>query len=153
MGNKKIRVNILDFLIVAMVILCIAGAVLRGYVEKRDAKLDTKEVVVEFRISDIQTASIAAFIPGSAVYNEDFDCSMGEIYKMSPSHPAKYIPSAIKAVWISLTAQMEEWMSRELFCVAGRGLKRAALSLTEHSILHRVKWQRSRFLRLREIFS
>lgn len=89
MQKKKIRINILDFLIIAIVLLCICGAIFRGYMKDRDDKLNTKEVVIEFKISDIQGESAQFFETNAPVYNEDFDCPMGKIYSLDSPRIAK----------------------------------------------------------------
>lgn len=90
MQKKKVKINILDFLIIAIVVLCVTGALLRGYMAKNDAKLNTQEVVVEFEIKNIQSESEKCFVEGSSVYLEDFECDFGTIYKMQPATKAKY---------------------------------------------------------------
>lgn len=79
MEKRKFRVNILDFLILAAVILCIAGAFLRGGVRGSDEKLETQTAIISFKISNVQSATARYFSDGDPVYSETLGCSLGTI--------------------------------------------------------------------------
>ena len=79
MEKKKFRVNILDLLIVALVLLCIAGAVLRVYVKNNDDKLEAQKAVVSFLIQDIQRESVDKFKDGDRLYCYELECELGTI--------------------------------------------------------------------------
>ncbi len=77
MQKSKIRFNILDFLIVAVVILCIVGVLLRGGAETTDPKLETQRAIVTYKVSNIQSASQHCFQAGDRIYSQSLGCDMG----------------------------------------------------------------------------
>lgn len=79
MAAKKFRVNILDFVIFAAVVLCIAGVFLRSGKKSTDEKLETQTAVISFSISNVQAASADCFRDGDLVYSESLGCSMGRM--------------------------------------------------------------------------
>lgn len=79
MEKRKFRVNILDFLILAAVILCIVGAFLRGGARQTDEKLETQTAVISFKINNVQSATVKYFTDGDAVYSETLGCDLGTI--------------------------------------------------------------------------
>lgn len=90
MQKRRLKVNVLDFLIVAMVVLCVAGAFLRGYIKNHDNKLETTVATVSFKISNIQEASAQYFADGAKVHCETYDCDMGKIVGDVEITPAAY---------------------------------------------------------------
>ncbi len=90
MQKKKLKVNILDFLIIAIVILSIAGAFLRAYTERMDDKLNTTVATVSFKISNIQAASAKYFKSGANVHCETYDCDMGTLVGEVVTSPAAF---------------------------------------------------------------
>ncbi len=79
MEKKKFRINILDLLIIALVLLCIAGAVFRVYMKNNDDKLNAQTAVVSFLISDIQRESVDKFIDGDRLYCYELECELGTL--------------------------------------------------------------------------
>ena len=79
MRKNKLRINILDFLILGIVALCIAGAFLRGGAQNTDEKLKTQTAVITFRISDVQSASQYCFKDGDKVYSHSLGCDLGRM--------------------------------------------------------------------------
>ncbi|MBQ8837169.1 MAG: DUF4330 family protein [Clostridia bacterium] len=79
MQKKKFRINILDFLIIALVVLCIVGAALRGYIMKGDDKLDGDVAVISFKIENIQAESADCFKDGDTVYWPAYECDFGTL--------------------------------------------------------------------------
>ena len=88
MNKKKIRVNILDFLILAVVALCIAGALLRGGVKSTDEKLETQTAVISFSIYNVQSASQHCFLDGDKIYSQSLGCDLGRIVGGVTATPA-----------------------------------------------------------------
>ena len=92
MGKKKLRFNILDLLIVAVVIICIAGVLLRGGAETTDPKLETQTAIVTYKISNIQSASQHCFQEGDRIYSQTLDCDMGYLVgKVSVTPAVSYV--------------------------------------------------------------
>lgn len=79
MAAKKFRINILDFVIFAVVVLCIAGGFLRSGKKSTDEKLETQTALISFSISNVQAASVDCFEDGDLVYSESLGCNMGRI--------------------------------------------------------------------------
>ena len=90
MSKRKLRVNILDFLIVAAVVLCIAGALLRGGVKSTDEKLETQTAVITFKVSNVQSASQYCFRDGDKIYSQSLGCDMGRIVGEIKATPSVY---------------------------------------------------------------
>lgn len=90
MKKTKFRFNILDFLILAMVVLCIVGAVLRGSVKSTDTKLQTQTAVITFRIDNIQKESLQYFKAGSPVYSQTLGCAFGTLVGEAQASPAVF---------------------------------------------------------------
>lgn len=90
MSKRKLRVNILDFLIVAAVVLCIAGALLRGGVKSTDEKLETQTAVITFKVSNVQSASQYCFHDGDRIYSQSLGCDMGRIVGEITATPSVY---------------------------------------------------------------
>ncbi|MBQ9134259.1 MAG: DUF4330 family protein [Clostridia bacterium] len=90
MSKRKLRVNILDFLIVAAVVLCIAGALLRGGVKSTDEKLETQTAVITFKVSNVQSASQYCFRDGDKIYSQSLGCDMGRIVGEITATPSVY---------------------------------------------------------------
>lgn len=79
MQKNKFRINILDFLIIILVLLCAAGAFLRVYTKNNDGKLDMQTATIEFLIQDIPTESQYAFGEGDVLYCYDFERELGTL--------------------------------------------------------------------------
>ena len=79
MTKGKRKINILDFLIITLVVLCIIGAVLRIYVKNRDDKFGNDEAIISFLIQDVQYESAALIKDGDRVYSSAYDCEIGNI--------------------------------------------------------------------------
>ena len=90
MAKKKFRINILDFLILAVVILCIAGALLRGGVKTTDEKLETQTAVISFAIFNVQSASQECFAEGDRMYSESLGCDLGRLVGEIEATPSVY---------------------------------------------------------------
>ncbi len=90
MNKRKLRINILDFLIVAAVVLCIAGALLRGGAKRTDEKLITQTAVITFQVSNVQEASQYCFADGDRIYSQSLGCEMGRIVGAVKATPAVY---------------------------------------------------------------
>lgn len=79
MTREKKRINILDFLIIVLVVLCIAGAVLRIYTKSRDDKFGSDEATVTFLIQNVQYESKNLIKDGDKVYSNVYECDMGTV--------------------------------------------------------------------------
>ena len=90
MSKRKLRVNILDFLILAVVVLCIAGALLRGGAKNTDPKLETQTAVITFQVSNVQSASQYCFKEGDKMYSQSLGCDMGRIVGEITATPSVY---------------------------------------------------------------
>ncbi len=77
MEKKKSKINILDFLIIALVIVCIAGAVLRIYTKSREDKFGEDVATVSFIIQNVQNESKDLIKAGDRLYSEAYDCDFG----------------------------------------------------------------------------
>lgn len=92
MQKKRIRVNILDFLIIAVIILCIAGALLRGGVKTTDDKLESQTAVISYLVSNVQSDSQYCFQAGDRIYSQTLGCDMGRLVgKVEVSPSVSYI--------------------------------------------------------------
>ncbi|MBE6680338.1 MAG: hypothetical protein E7598_07450 [Ruminococcaceae bacterium] len=76
---KKSRINILDFLIIALVALCIVGAVLRMYAKSNEDKFGDYTATVSFLIQDVQNESKDLIKAGDRLYSEAYGCEFGTI--------------------------------------------------------------------------
>lgn len=90
MKKTKFRFNILDFLILAVVALCIAGAVLRGGVKTTDEKLETQTAIISYFISNVQSASQHCFQEGDPIYSQTLGCDLGYLVGKVKAEPAAY---------------------------------------------------------------
>ena len=90
MQKRKFRINILDILIVSMIILCIAGAVMRMYTKTNDVKLESQTATISFLIQDVQSESQYAFTDGDRVYSPELECELGNIVGSIVATPAVY---------------------------------------------------------------
>jgi len=79
MRKTKFRFNILDFLILAIVALCIAGAVLRGGVKTTDKKLEMQTAVISYRVDNIQKESLRYFRSGDPIDSQTLGCHLGTL--------------------------------------------------------------------------
>lgn len=79
MQNRKTRINILDFLIIALVVLCIVGAILRIYTKSREDKFGEDVATVSFLIQDVQNKSKDLIRTGDRLYSEAYECDFGTI--------------------------------------------------------------------------
>ena len=107
MAKKKFRINILDFLILAVVILCIAGALLRGGVKTTDEKLETQTAVISFAIFNVQGRIVGEIEATPSVYYVEKD---GEIVRAY---------SDIGRVDLRGTFECEGQMSESGFLIGG----------------------------------
>lgn len=90
MSKRKFRVNILDFLILAVVALCIAGAFLRGGAKTTDEKLKTQQAEISFVVYNVQSASQHCFHDGDKIYSQSLGCDMGRLVGEVVATPAVY---------------------------------------------------------------
>ncbi len=90
MEKRKLRFNILDFLIVAVVILCIAGVLLRGGVKTTDEKLESQKAIVSYYVSNIQSSSQYCFQEGDRIYSDSLGCEMGRLIGKVSVTPTVY---------------------------------------------------------------
>ena len=90
MEKRKIRFNILDFLIVAVVVLCAAGVLLRGGVKSTDEKLESQKAIVSYYVSNIQSSSQYCFQEGDPIYSQSLGCDMGHLVGKVEVVPAVY---------------------------------------------------------------
>ena len=79
MEKRRFKVNVLDFLILALVAIVIAGAFLRGNAKQSDTKLVTQTAVLSFKISNVQAASARYFRDGDPVYSDSLGCAIGTL--------------------------------------------------------------------------
>lgn len=129
MKKTKFRVNILDFLILAVVALCIVGAIWRGGVKTTDEKLETQTAVVSYFISNVQSASQYCFQAGDRMYSQTLGCEMGRLVGKIEATPALYyveddgkiIPTYSEADRVDIRGQFEVdgKMSESGFSVGG----------------------------------
>lgn len=90
MKKTKFRVNILDFLILAVVALCIVGAVWRGGVKTTDEKLESQTAVISYFISNVQSASQYCFQEGDPIYSQTLGCDLGHLVGKVEVEPSVY---------------------------------------------------------------
>lgn len=90
MQKSKLRFNILDFLIIALLVLCIVGALLRGLNKTTDEKLQVDKAIITFKISNIQEASAKLFAEGMPVYSNSLGCELGKMTGEVETPPAVY---------------------------------------------------------------
>lgn len=129
MAKTKFRFNILDFLILAVIALCIVGALLRGGVKTTDEKLETQTAVVSYFISNVQSASQHCFQEGDRVYCQTLGCEMGRLVGKVEATPTLYyveddgkiIPTYSEAGRVDIRGQLEVEgkMSESGFSVGG----------------------------------
>ena len=79
MEKRRFKVNVLDFLILALVAIVIVGAFLRANVKQNDEKLVTQTAVLSFKISNVQSASAKYFKDGDPVYSDSLGCAVGTL--------------------------------------------------------------------------
>lgn len=79
MEKRRFKVNILDFLIFALVAIVIVGAFLRANVKQNDVRLETQTAVLAFKISNVQAASAQYFRGGDPVYSDSLGCDIGTL--------------------------------------------------------------------------
>ena len=79
MEKRRFKVNVLDFLILVLVVIVIAGAFLRANVKQSDVKLETQTAVLSFKISNVQAASAKYFKDGDPVYSDSLGCAIGTL--------------------------------------------------------------------------
>ncbi|MBQ7661291.1 MAG: DUF4330 family protein [Clostridia bacterium] len=77
MENKKFKVNILDFLIIALVLLCIGGVALRGQNKRMDERQEMQTATVSFLLCNVQEDTRYCFAEGDRVYDETHGCEFG----------------------------------------------------------------------------
>lgn len=80
MRKGKSKINILDFLIIVLIVLCVIGAALRIYTKSRDDKFGNDVATVTFLIQDVQYASKNLIKDGDRVHSEVFDCDIGTVF-------------------------------------------------------------------------
>ena len=90
MEKRRFRFNILDFLVLIVVVLCIVGAVLRGYTKTTDEKLEVDKAIITFKINNIQEASAQYFAEGTEVYSYSLGCDLGKMVGEVEVSPAVY---------------------------------------------------------------
>jgi len=90
MEKRKLRFNVLDFLIVAVIILCVVGVLLRGGVKTTDEKLESQTAVVSYLVQNIQSASQHCFQAGDRIYSQSLGCDMGRLIGKVEVTPAVY---------------------------------------------------------------
>lgn len=79
MEKRRFKVNVLDFLILALVAIVIVGAALRANVKQKDTKLETQTAVISFKISNVQAASVKYFKDGDPIWSDSLGCSIGTL--------------------------------------------------------------------------
>lgn len=79
MEKRRFRVNILDFLVFALMAIVIVGAFLRANVKQNDTRLETQTAVLSFKISNVQAASAQCFRSGDPVYSDSLGCDIGTV--------------------------------------------------------------------------
>lgn len=78
--TKKLRLNIIDFLIIIVVIGAVVGIALRmGVVERVTNQSNLEEARISFLIQDIQESSADYFKTGDIFYADGFDCEFGKL--------------------------------------------------------------------------
>lgn len=90
MKKAKFRFNILDLLILVVILLCIAGALLRGGVKTTDEKLETQTAVISYFISNVQSASQHCFQEGDPIYSHTLGCDLGHLVGKVQVEPSVY---------------------------------------------------------------
>ena len=79
MEKRRFKVNVLDFLILALVAIVIVGAFLRANVKQKDTKLETQTAVISFKISNVQSSSVRYFHDGDPVWSDSLGCTVGTL--------------------------------------------------------------------------
>ena len=79
MEKRRFKVNVLDFLILALVAIVIAGAALRANVKQKDTKLETQTAVISFKVSNVQSVSVKYFHDGDPVWSDSLGCTIGTL--------------------------------------------------------------------------
>lgn len=79
MEKRRFKVNVLDFLILALVAIVIVGAFLRANAKQKDPKLETQTAVISFKISNVQAASVKYFKDGDPIRSESLGCALGTL--------------------------------------------------------------------------
>lgn len=78
--QKKLRLNIIDFLIIIILIGAAIGIALRaGLVERVTNQSHLEEVKISFLIQDIQETSADYFKTGDVFRAKDLDCEFGKL--------------------------------------------------------------------------
>lgn len=90
MENRKVRFNILDFLIIAVVVLCAVGVLLRGGAKSTDEKLESQKAIVSYYVSNIQSSSQYCFQDGDPIYSQSLGCDMGHLVGKVEVVPSVY---------------------------------------------------------------
>ncbi len=77
---KKLRLNIIDFLIVIVIIGAVIGIALRmGVVERVTNQSNLEDARISFLVKDIQESSADYFKIGDVFKAENLDCSFGKL--------------------------------------------------------------------------
>jgi len=91
--GKKLRIGALDVFIIAAVLICIAGLVLRTFV-KSDAISNNNAVmenyVVSFSVGNIRASSVKYFEKGDTFYLKENNMKLGEIIDTADLPARKY---------------------------------------------------------------
>ncbi len=78
--GKKLRLNIIDFLILIVIIGAAVGIALRmGVVERVTNQSNMEEAKISFLIQDIQESSADYFKTGDVFYSENLECELGRL--------------------------------------------------------------------------
>ena len=78
--TKKLRLNIIDFLIIIVLIGAAVGIALRaGVIERVTNQSNLEEAKISFLIQDIQESSADYFKTGDVFYAEKLDCEFGRL--------------------------------------------------------------------------
>lgn len=78
--KKKLRLNIIDFLILIVVIGGVIGIALRmGVVERVTNQSNMEDAKISFLVLDIQESSADYFKTGDVFYAENLDCEFGKL--------------------------------------------------------------------------
>ncbi|MBQ8509162.1 MAG: DUF4330 family protein [Clostridia bacterium] len=89
-SGKKLRLNIIDFLIIVVILGAVAGIALRfGVVEKVVTKSSLSSAYVSFLIQDIQDESANYFVAGDSFYSQTHSAEFGVLQSNIQFLPAE----------------------------------------------------------------
>ncbi|MBQ9428507.1 MAG: DUF4330 family protein [Clostridia bacterium] len=118
MEQKKFKVNILDFLILALVVLCIFGVVWRSQNKRVDARQEMQTATVSFLLCNVQGDTRYCFTEGDRVYDETHGCEFG-----------RFIGNSLRATPAAIYVEAGDQIEKK-FSASGRIDVRGSIACT-----------------------